>query len=419
MPLTSVNSGDTGTAAHHNEIYDLLKTTTAPEWITFTHKGADIVSAATLSLGGDGNYFDVTGTAGITAISLRQAGTLIILQFDGAVAITHNATSLRLIGATNYTTVAGDILCFISEGSGNWREFARASAGATTFADGTEGAPGVSFSADPDTGIRRSAANEMRLVTAGADRWTVDANGNLVASDDAAYDIGASGATRPRHVFASGTLTVPSIAAATSIDRPMIAATAFVSMNHSHASLNAGGLLAEAALNLTDLTVGDVTTTRHGFMPKAPNSTTLFFRGDASWATTGGVSGGQSATATITGDITTTSTSFTDATGLTVTITTTGGDVLVWFSGAVSIGSAAEIDVTLNVDGSAQGGTRGLAWTNFSSASNPVTISFVWRVAAPSAGSHTYKIQWKSPGAGTATMYGNPNSTIVVQELPH
>ena len=36
--------------------------------------------------------------------------------------MTHNATSLILQGSTNLATAAGDIVAFISEGSGNWRE---------------------------------------------------------------------------------------------------------------------------------------------------------------------------------------------------------------------------------------------------------------------------------------------------------
>ena len=124
MTLSAVNTGDLILASHHNEIRTLLKTTDSPEWITFSHKGADLVSAGSLSLGGDGNYFDITGTTGITAISTRQVGTQIVLQFDGAVALTHSA-ALSLIGGADYTTTAGDRLVFISEGSGNWREISR------------------------------------------------------------------------------------------------------------------------------------------------------------------------------------------------------------------------------------------------------------------------------------------------------
>jgi hypothetical protein len=85
-------------------------------------KGADIAAAATLSLGADGGYFHVTGGTTITAISARDAGQIIVLEFDGTPSLTHHATSLILSGGLSYQTVAGDVLVFLSEGSGNWRE---------------------------------------------------------------------------------------------------------------------------------------------------------------------------------------------------------------------------------------------------------------------------------------------------------
>lgn len=84
-------------------------------------KGADLASAATLTLGTDGNFFDVTGAVTITAISSKASGTIIGLQFDGSLTLTYNATSVILPGSTSITTQAGDIAFFQSEGSGNWR----------------------------------------------------------------------------------------------------------------------------------------------------------------------------------------------------------------------------------------------------------------------------------------------------------
>lgn len=71
-------------------------------------KGGDIASAAPLVLGTDGNYFDVTGTTGFSAITVA-AGTLFMLQFDGALTITHGS-GITLPGAANITTAAGDHL---------------------------------------------------------------------------------------------------------------------------------------------------------------------------------------------------------------------------------------------------------------------------------------------------------------------
>lgn len=84
-------------------------------------KGADLASASTLTLGTDGNYFDVTGTTTITAISSMAAGSLIRLKFEGALTLTHNSTSLILPWGQNIPTQNGDVAEFVSEGSGNWR----------------------------------------------------------------------------------------------------------------------------------------------------------------------------------------------------------------------------------------------------------------------------------------------------------
>lgn len=83
-------------------------------------KGADVASATTLTLG-DGNIFDITGTTTITSIATKGVGTTVILQFDGVLQLTHNATTLVLPNGNNITTAAGDVLCFNEYSTGNWR----------------------------------------------------------------------------------------------------------------------------------------------------------------------------------------------------------------------------------------------------------------------------------------------------------
>jgi len=84
-------------------------------------KGADVASAAALSLGTDGNAFDITGTTTITSIDTVGIGTWVLLQFDGALTLTHHATDLILPGGANITTAAGDIALFYEYASGDWR----------------------------------------------------------------------------------------------------------------------------------------------------------------------------------------------------------------------------------------------------------------------------------------------------------
>jgi hypothetical protein len=76
-------------------------------------KGADIASSATVVIGTDGSYFDITGTTGISTQFTVAAGRRFTLQFDGAVTITDNA-AITLAGAANFTTAAGDILSFVA-----------------------------------------------------------------------------------------------------------------------------------------------------------------------------------------------------------------------------------------------------------------------------------------------------------------
>ena len=84
-------------------------------------KGADVASANALTLGTDGNYFDITGTTAITSITTISIGTVVKLHFDDALTLTHHATDLILPGGTNITTVAGDEAEFVEYDTGDWR----------------------------------------------------------------------------------------------------------------------------------------------------------------------------------------------------------------------------------------------------------------------------------------------------------
>ena len=84
-------------------------------------KGADVASANALTLGTDGNYFDITGTTSITSIGTLGVGTVVKLHFDGALTLTHHATDLILPGSSNITTAAGDEAEFVEYATGDWR----------------------------------------------------------------------------------------------------------------------------------------------------------------------------------------------------------------------------------------------------------------------------------------------------------
>lgn len=84
-------------------------------------KGADVASASTLTLGDDGNYFDITGTTTITAIAAKGVGTVVKLHFDASLTLTNHATDLVLPGGANIVTAAGDEAELVEYAAGDWR----------------------------------------------------------------------------------------------------------------------------------------------------------------------------------------------------------------------------------------------------------------------------------------------------------
>jgi hypothetical protein len=74
-------------------------------------KGGDISSASPLVIDTDGNYFDVTGTTNFAAMTV-ESGNFFMLQFDGALTITHGS-GIELPGASDLTTATGDrLICY-------------------------------------------------------------------------------------------------------------------------------------------------------------------------------------------------------------------------------------------------------------------------------------------------------------------
>ena len=85
-------------------------------------KGADVASAAgEITLGDDGNYFDITGTAAITSIVIKAAGTMVVLQFDSTASLV-DGSNLKLQG--NFQGAAESQIALISDGT-NWFEVCR------------------------------------------------------------------------------------------------------------------------------------------------------------------------------------------------------------------------------------------------------------------------------------------------------
>lgn len=101
------------------------------------NQGADVASANDLTLGSDGNVFEITGTTQINAITTSgwQNGSRITLLFTANPTVKHNTAGgagtavMLLAGAVDFTATAGDTLTLIlSEigGTQAWREAGRA-----------------------------------------------------------------------------------------------------------------------------------------------------------------------------------------------------------------------------------------------------------------------------------------------------
>ncbi|MGQ7956524.1 DUF2793 domain-containing protein [Pseudomonas sp. SP16.1] len=89
-----------------------------------------LASASTTNIGAEAaNTINISGTTTITSFGTIASGAVRRLVFQGALTLTHNATSLILPTGANITTAAGDSAEFVSLGSGNWRctDYLRAS----------------------------------------------------------------------------------------------------------------------------------------------------------------------------------------------------------------------------------------------------------------------------------------------------
>jgi len=83
------------------------------------HQGLDVDSANAMTLG-NGNLFDITGTTTINTIATKGIGTIVVLEFDGILQLTHS-NDLFLPTAVNITTAAGDIAAFYEYAAADWR----------------------------------------------------------------------------------------------------------------------------------------------------------------------------------------------------------------------------------------------------------------------------------------------------------
>lgn len=158
-----------------------------------------LASAATVAIGGAASkQITITGVATVNAFDIIAAGTVRDVTAAGAFPITHNATSMILLGGVSRTYGVGDCSTFLSLGGGNWRETKYQSAAGiftgTSFIGGTF--TGSRFiptgSTVPANGMFLSAANQLSFATNTTERLRVDSTG-LVQAGQAAGDFGGGG----------------------------------------------------------------------------------------------------------------------------------------------------------------------------------------------------------------------------------
>ena len=172
---------------------------------SFTQKvGADVSSAAALNVQIAGNIFDVTGTTGITSILTKGVGTVIVLQFDGIVVLTHHATNLML-GGSNVTTAAGSVLSFFEYDTGKWRLISSTVAAAAGVPAGVIAIWSGAISAIPSGWVICDGNNSTPNLTS---RFVIHAS----ADSGATYDVADTGGST---TTGASTLSIAQLAAHT------------------------------------------------------------------------------------------------------------------------------------------------------------------------------------------------------------
>ena len=153
-------------------------------------KGADIPSAATLALGTDGGYFDVTGSTGPISAVTVAAGTVFMLQFDATPTLVHHATNLNLPGGANIVAATGDRLLGFATGTNTVHvlDYVRANGRPLTYA-GQDEAIVISVTEDNEAVAAATSQASFRmpfaftLTSVRASLVTAQTSGNILTVD--------------------------------------------------------------------------------------------------------------------------------------------------------------------------------------------------------------------------------------------
>lgn len=118
---------------------------------------------------------------------------------------------------------------------------------------------------------------------------------------------------------------------------------------------------------------------------------------------------------------TTTSTTFVDVTGMSITLTTGARRCLIGAVATVDNTTSGQgVRLDIDIDGTRQGGSDGLVAATSYTSNLPTNASFTYMTAALTAASHTFKLQFRATG-GTARIYQGGTGVYLefwVTELP-
>lgn len=163
--------------------------------------------------GGVTKKFDLSGQVTVGTILSSQSVQYTSLQLTGTFSFGQNSDVVlhrdaeAILALRNGTNEQEFRVYNTFTDFSNYERAQIAWSGNQLFIGTTQAGTGISR----DLILRVNGAASMYLNTNASNRWRLTSDGHFLAVADNAYDIGASGATRPRNIYAAGFVSATSI----------------------------------------------------------------------------------------------------------------------------------------------------------------------------------------------------------------